>query len=86
MMPRIQAEEALRTVRIGQIAGGQFEPNSKGAKAAEETLEEWSAVSEGRDISTSRKKRTTDERRKTRSMLFDIGVKEVKKETPDGKA
>lgn len=84
MMPRLQAEGALESVRIAQIGGGQFEPNSKGAKAAQEKLEEWQAAVEGRNSTESTKQRTKDERRKTQAMLFDIGVKKVTKETPDG--
>lgn len=86
MLPVLRAEEALQSVRIAQVAGGQFEKGSQGARAAEGTLDEWAAATEGRDVGKTRKVKAEDERAKTRSMLFDIGVKEVKKETSDGNA
>ncbi len=86
MLPRIQAERNLEAVRVAQVAGGQFEKGSKGEGAAQQTLEDWEAVVDGRDTKVDQKKRSKDERRKTRIMLFDIGVKKVTKETPDGKS
>ena len=86
MMPRLRAEESMAAVRIAQIAGGQFEKGSDGARAAGETLDEWSAAAAG-EVEVRREKPTssTDARRKTRTLLGDIGVKIIeKKETTDG--
>ncbi len=83
MMPRLEAQEAIRLVRIGQIAGGQFEPNSDAARGAQQTLADWEAAAEGRDTATPSKERGKDERRKTRAALFGMGVKKVTKGKPD---
>lgn len=74
----------MNAVRVAQIAGGQFEKGSDGARAAEETLDEWSAAASG-EVRRERPDTSADDRRKTRALLGDIGVKIVeKKETPDG--
>ena len=85
MMPRLQAEEALASVRIAQIAGGQFEKGSDGARSAEKTLDEWSTVAAGETRAKSSEKQGVDARRKTRTLLGGLGVKIIgKKETADG--
>ncbi len=85
MMPRLQAEEALHAVTIAQIAGGQFEKGSDGARSAEKTLDEWVAFAAGESKTESGEKRSSvDARRKTRTMLGSLGVKIIgKKEGTD---
>ncbi len=93
MMPRLRAEEALQAVRIVQVSGGQFEANSEGQREAMKTLSDWELVANGGEVapSPSAVKRETveqkDERRKTRSLLGQMGVKIVqhkpKEETDD---
>ena len=76
----------MAAVRVAQIAGGQFEKNSDGARAAGETLDEWSAVAAaGEAVKHGKPASSTNDRRKTRTLLGGLGVKIIeKKETTDG--
>lgn len=87
MMPRLQAEEALRAVRILQLSGGQFTEGSEGAREAMQTLKEWEEMAEQ---GTSKPLEKTDDkkeqRRKAQSLLGTLGVKIIQhppKEEPD---
>ncbi len=81
MMPRLQATEALRAVRVAQVAGGQFAPDGDGAQAAMETLEGWADEAAGGKAKQQVEETTQqkDERRQARALLGGMGVKVIKR-------